>query len=180
MLYRFTINLSDIDRGIYEELDLRLAQHPSESITYLITRMLAYVLTYQEGLEFTPSGLSDPDLPALWAKTDHGSIRLWIEVGSPSARRLHKATKTATQVIVYTYKKPEVLLKEVRENDVFKAETIQFYAFDPDFLLALEKNIEKNNRWSILVQEGQISVNIGSETHIGVAHNPKLNSWRGE
>jgi len=57
---------------------------------------------------------------------------------------------------------------------VFKAETIQFFAFDPEFLLVLEKNIEKNNRWSILIQEGQISVNIGSETHIGIAHNPKL------
>ena len=52
-LYRFRIDLTDIDRGVYETLDLRLAMHPSESETYLVTRVLAYALNYASDLEFS-------------------------------------------------------------------------------------------------------------------------------
>jgi uncharacterized protein YaeQ len=63
-LYRFRIDLSDVDRGVYETLDFRIAQHPSETTTYLLTRVLAYALNTQPGLEFSSGGLSDPDAPA--------------------------------------------------------------------------------------------------------------------
>ena len=35
---RFEIALADADREIYADLDLRVAQHPSESERYLIAR----------------------------------------------------------------------------------------------------------------------------------------------
>ena len=41
-IHRIKLQLSDSDRGVYELLDLRLAQHPSETAAYLITRLLAY------------------------------------------------------------------------------------------------------------------------------------------
>ena len=65
MLYRFLIDLSDVDRNIYQTLDFRIAQHPSEIPAYLLTRVLAYALQYQEGLEFSAAGLSDPDAAAI-------------------------------------------------------------------------------------------------------------------
>src|SRR2546429_678075 len=37
-VYHLEIDLSDVDRGVYEKLDLRLARHPSESTHYLLTR----------------------------------------------------------------------------------------------------------------------------------------------
>ena len=37
-VYHFQIELSDVDRGVYEALDLRVARHPSESTPYLLTR----------------------------------------------------------------------------------------------------------------------------------------------
>lgn len=166
MLYRFNIELSDIDRGVYQTLDLRLAQHPSETETYLLTRLCAYVLSYQEGLEFAPEGLHDPDTPALWLKDLRGNINLWIEIGNPSARKLHKATKVAGQVAVYTYKNPKVLLDDVKANEIFKVETIQFYALTPEFLQSLEKKLEKNNRWSVIVQEGQMTVTIAEDSFL--------------
>ncbi len=46
VLYRFRLHLSDVDRSVYEELDFRLALHPSESLAFLLTRMLAYALNY--------------------------------------------------------------------------------------------------------------------------------------
>lgn len=164
MLYRFQIELSDIDRSVYETLDFRVAQHPSETYPYMLSRVLAYCLAYQEGLEFTPGGLADPEAPALRKLGMHNSIDLWVEIGNPSARKLHKASKAAKEVMVFTYKNPEVLLTEIRGGEVHRANEIQIYAFENSFLETLGKSVEKNNRWSLLMQQGQCDLTIGAET----------------
>lgn len=164
MLYRFQIEFSDIDRGVYESLDFRVAQHPSETYPYMLSRVLAYCLAYQDGLEFTPGGLADPEAPALRKLGGHNSVDLWIEIGNPSARKLHKATKAAKDVVVFTYKNPEVLLTEIKNNEVHRANELQIYSFDSKFLDSLGELIEKNNRWSLLVQQGQLDLTSGDQT----------------
>jgi uncharacterized protein YaeQ len=158
MLYRFQIELSDIDRGVYESLDFRVAMHPSETAAYLLTRTLAYCLSYRPGLEFSPKGLADPDAPALLVTGQAGSIELWIEIGNPSARKLHKASKAAREVMVFTYKNPELLRIEIAAGDVHRAAEIKIQAFKASALEQLERGLEKNNRWSVLVQDGAIGV----------------------
>lgn len=163
-LYRFQINYSDIDQGIYKTLDLRLAMHPSENHAYLMTRLLAFVFNEQEFLEFSGEGLGDPDAPAISAKTPGGEIVLWIEIGNPSARKLHKASKAARKVKVYTYKDPNPLLKEIQENKVFQAEQIQIFALNPVFLEHIASRLDRKNTWDILVQDGTINVSMGDIT----------------
>ncbi len=158
MLYRFQIELSDVDRGIYESLDFRISQHPSEISAYLLSRSLAYALSYQPGIEFSPSGLSDPEAPALRVIGKNGSVDLWIEIGNPSARKLHKAGKLAKQVVIYTYKSAEILISDIDANAVHRADELVVYAFDSAFLNQLELMLEKNNRWSLLFQDGQIDL----------------------
>ncbi len=164
MLYRFQIDLSDIDRGLYEALDFRVVQHPSEILSFLLTRVLGYTLSYNPDLKFSAIGLGDPDTPALQSTNVNGAIDLWIEVGNPSARKLHKATKTAKQVVVYTYKSADVLIADIKNNSVHRAGEIKIYSFSTKFLETLEKLLRKNNRWSILIQQGQMDVNVGEET----------------
>lgn len=162
MLYRFQIELSDVDRGIYKTLDFRIAQHPSETLTYLLTRVLAFTLSYQDTLEFSASGLSDPEGPALQIKGSQENIDLWIEIGNPSAKKLHKASKIAKVVGVYTYKSAQVLMDDIQKNSVHRANEIQIFFIDPKFLLVLENLVQKNNRWSILHQDGQVDVTMDS------------------
>src|SRR6188768_1958505 len=92
-VYRLTITLSDVDRGVYEALDLRVARHPSESARYFWQRTLAYCLCYEEGIAFSKGGLSDSDEPPVSIVDGTGVLRAWIDVGSPSADRLHRAAK---------------------------------------------------------------------------------------
>lgn len=160
MLYHFQIELSDVDRGVYEKLSFRILQHPSESGSYLLSRALAYGLSYREYLEFSPNGLGDPDTPALWQKGLTGNLELWIEIGNPSARKLHKASKAAAQVIVYTYKNPELLVSEILDNRVHRGREIQIFAFDPKFLIELEGHLKKGNHWSLLLQNGQFDIGV--------------------
>lgn len=164
MLYRFSVELSDVDRGLYTSLDFRAAQHPSEIPAYLLTRVLAYALSYQDGLEFAAGGLSDPEAPALRALGVHGAVELWIEIGNPSAKKLHKAGKTARLVQVFTYKSAQVLIDDIKNNQVHRAGEIEIFAVDPKFLFELEKQLTKNNRWTLLVQQGRLDLDTGKQS----------------
>ena len=92
MLHRFEISLADVDRNVYQDLDLRVARHPSEDNHYLLTRVLAFALEHKDGLAFS-KGLSEADEPAIWNRHGDGRVIDWIEVSAPGADRLHRASK---------------------------------------------------------------------------------------
>lgn len=160
-LYKFQIELSDIPRSLYETLDFQVAQHPSESMPYLLTRILAFVLNYQEDLTFAATGLHDPDAAAIHIPEANGGFNTLIEIGSPSARKLHKATKSARTVKIYTYKNPQTLVDEIVNEKVHRAAEIELYSFAPSFLTELEPLLKRNNRWGILMNDGTVTVQAG-------------------
>jgi uncharacterized protein YaeQ len=160
-LYKFQIELSDIPRARYETIEFRAAQHPSESIPYFLTRILAYALNVEDDLTFAPTGLHDPDAAAMHILDAHGGFKTLIEIGSPSARKLHKATKQAKHVKVYTYKNPHSLIEEILKEKVHRASEIEIFSVQPNFLSELEPHLKLNNRWGLLYNDGTISVQIG-------------------
>ena len=166
-LYNFEITLSDVRRGVYEALTVRAAQHQSETIEYLITRVLAYCLEYREGIEFS-NGLDDPDSPALWVYDLTRTLSHWIEIGAPSAERLHKASKKVPHVAIYTYKDPGIVLAPLREAAIHRAEEIPLYHFDGALLSAINGAIKKRNIWSLSINEEQLYLEIEGKTIEGV------------
>jgi uncharacterized protein YaeQ len=91
-MLRFEIELSDVDAGVYDTLSFRLAQHPSETDTYMLSRVIARCLHVGDGAEFSKAGLCDGDEPALVGRDLTGQLTLWLEVGNPAPERLHKAS----------------------------------------------------------------------------------------
>lgn len=96
------LQVTDLDRHYYASHALTLAQHPSETDTRLLVRLLAFALHADERLEFG-RGLSDEDEPALWRRDYTGAIEQWIELGQPEEARLRKASGRAQQVVVVGY-----------------------------------------------------------------------------
>jgi uncharacterized protein YaeQ len=96
------LQVTDLDRHYYASHALTLAQHPSETDTRLLVRLLAFALHADERLEFG-RGLSDEDEPALWRRDYTGAIEQWIELGQPDETRLRKASGRAGQVVVVGY-----------------------------------------------------------------------------
>ena len=173
-IFHFKIDLSDLEHSVYEHLDFRVAQHPSESVSYLLTRILAYVLNYSEGAHFLPGGLSDPDQSCLGATDLTGNVTLLIEVGNPSARRLHKASKAAPKVKVYTYKNPTLLLAAIRAEHVHRVDEIDIYSLDPEFLAVLASWLQRENLWSVVFSQGMLLVNAGNRSVEGEVHGHRL------
>ena len=50
-VYHLQIDLSDVERDVYQKLDLRIARHPSETMRYLLARTLAARYLEQRRIE---------------------------------------------------------------------------------------------------------------------------------
>jgi uncharacterized protein YaeQ len=166
-IYTLEIELADADRDVYESLELRAARHPSESEEYFVTRVLAYVLEYRKGIAFS-RGISDPEEPAITVRDLTGAITTWIEVGAPDAARLHKASKAASRVVVYTHRDPQQLLRNLAGERIHRAESIELYAVDRGLVRDLAAKLERRMAFSMSVAEQTVYLSIGNETLSGV------------
>ncbi|MEZ4403549.1 MAG: YaeQ family protein [Kofleriaceae bacterium] len=165
---RFALALSDSDRGVYEALDLRVAQHPSESDRYLVARVLVRALEHADGVDFT-KGLDADDEPALWQRDLRGDLQAWLEVGFPAADRLHRASKACRRVAVYGWKNLPALAAELVERKVHRADAIELYALDGAFLDEVAATLDRNNTWDLSVAGGTIYLGVGGATFDTVA-----------
>ena len=101
-IYKLKIALSDLDRDVYEALDLTIALHPSETLERMMARVMAFCFNSHERLVFC-KGISDTEEPDLWQHSLDGNLEMWIEVGEPSIDRIKKATRVASVVKVYCF-----------------------------------------------------------------------------
>lgn len=162
-VYVYDLSLSDMDRGVYEQLSLKVACHPSESVEYMLTRVLAYALECQEGLTFT-QGLCAADEPALWVRDLTGQLRAWIEVGTPDAARLHKASKTCERIVVYCHKDMALYLRNLAGQRVHAPERVQLVEMDRRFVEAVAARVTRRTTMAVSVTEGQLYLDIAGES----------------
>ena len=165
-VYNFDVELADNDRGIYESLALRVAQHPSESPEYLIARVLAYLLEYREGIEFS-RGVSDPEEPTISIRDLTGRITTWIEIGTPDSTRLHKATKAAERVVVYCHKEGTQWLKGLAAAGIHRAGAIELYAIDRGFIADLVARLDRRMSFSVSITDRELYLSIGADNLTG-------------
>ena len=162
-IYTFDIDLNDVDRGNYLPLNLRVAQHPSETPAYLLTRVLAFALEHEEGIAFS-KGLSDPDEPAISVRDLTGSLLAWIDIGLPEPERLHRAAKAAPRVAVYAHKDVTPWLTRLAESKIHRREELQVHAFDPGWIADLAARLERRMTISLTRSESEIYLGLGAET----------------
>jgi uncharacterized protein YaeQ len=162
-IHNFDIELANVDRGVYETLALRVARHPSETEEYLLARVLAYCLEYTEGIAFS-RGIADPDEPPLAVRDLTGALRLWVEIGSPDAARLHKASKASPRVAVYTHKDPLQLLRQLAGERIHRSEELEIYAIDRPLLAALAERLERRLSLQLSVTEGHLYLTLGNDS----------------
>ena len=162
-VYTFEVELSDVDRGVYESLTFKAAQHPSETNEFLVTRVLAYCLEYGEGIAFS-KGLDDPDEPALVVRDLTGAMRVWIDIGNPDAARLHKASKATPRVVIYTHKDPDRLLRQMAGERIHRRDAIEIRAVDRELIDQIAQRLDRRMRFGLSVTDGHLYVTIAGET----------------
>jgi len=165
-IYTLDIDLADSDRQVYEALNLRIACHPSEAPEHLVTRVLAYCREYATGIGFSP-GLSTPDEPAIHIRDDTGSLLAWIDIGVPDGARLHRASKAAPRVAVYTHKGASNLQRALAGTRIHRQDELHLIDVDRAFLSAWVARLQRRMKLALSFNDGEIYLGIGSETLTG-------------
>lgn len=148
-IYKFNISLSDINRNYYDALNLTVAQHPSENLERMMTRVLAFCLNAQESLVFT-KGLSEPDVPDIWVRTLDDQVALWIDVGEPAVERIKKATRLAQAVKVYSFNaKSDVWWEQSKAK--FAMLPVAVFRFDPRGIARLAGLVRRTMTLSVTI-----------------------------
>lgn len=172
-MYVFTVRLSDADRSVYETLTLRVAQHPSETPEYLVTRVLAYCLEYTEGIVFS-KGISDPDEPTIAVRDLTGVLKTWIDIGTPEAARLHRASKAAGRVAVYSHRDVTAWLARIAGERIHRGEALEIHVMDREMVAALVSRLERRMEIDMAVTERTVYLSVGDETFAGTIELQRL------
>ena len=149
-IYYFEIELSHVDRGIYESL----------------TRVLTYCLEFTEGIAFG-KGLAEPNEPALAVRDLTGALKVWVDVGAPDAARLHKASQACPRVVVYTHKEPRHVLPQLVGERIYRAEALEFYSLDQALVAELAARLTRRLSFALSVIDDHLYVTVGEDAFSG-------------
>jgi uncharacterized protein YaeQ len=163
-IYNLRIDLADIDRGIYETLDVCVARHPSETVEYMFMRVIAYCLEYSEGIALTAEGVAAGNEPAVLIRDLTGRITAWIEVGMPDAERLHRGLKLAGRAAVYTHRDVQKLLAQLSAANIDRLASVPVYEFNRAFVDEIAGLLERRSNFSISITERELYIEIGGRT----------------
>jgi uncharacterized protein YaeQ len=162
-VYRVTIELSNVDRGVYEPLTATVARHPSETAERLVTRLLAYALFQEPDLLFT-KGVSAGDEPDLWVKGADGRVLLWIEVGLPEPERLLKACRHAERVVLVACGNGLPQWERQQLPKLAAPSNLTVLSFEKSFIARLASLAERVISWQFTLSDGVIYLTVAGET----------------
>jgi len=166
-VHTIDIDLADSDRGVYETLALRVARHPSESEEFLITRVLAYCCEFAPGIEFSHGGLSDPDEPPLAIRDPTGAMQAWIDIGTPAADRLHRASKATKRVAVYVHRDAQQWLTGLASAKIYRANELQLLAVDRSLIASCSARLDRRMSLAVAISGQELFVSFADATYAG-------------
>ena len=137
--------------------------------------MLAFCLERQEGLAFS-KGLAEPDQPALEVRDLTGVLQSWIEIGAPDAARLHRASKTAPRVVVYTHTDAERYWASLAGERIHRSESLELYGLERALVAAFVARLERRVTMDLSVADGALYLTLGKELLTGAVTAHRLAS----
>ncbi|MCQ4273633.1 YaeQ family protein [Pseudomonas kuykendallii] len=154
--YKVEINLTDLDRSVYDTARFTVARHPSETEERLVVRLIAYLLWYGELLSFG-RGLSDVDEPALWEKSLDDRVLHWIEVGQPDAERITWCSRRAERFSLVAYGNLRVWQSKVLDG-VRSLKNINVVALPQEALETVARDLPRSINWAVMISEGTLFI----------------------
>jgi uncharacterized protein YaeQ len=159
-IFKAQLQIADMDRQLYADHSLTLAQHPSETDERLMMRVLAFALhvpadDHDGALEFG-KGLSDTDEPDLWRRNLTGEIEHWIDLGQPDDRRLIRAAGRSKRVTVLGYHASLPIWWKGIAGKVARLSNLDVWAVDPEQSQALAGIVQRTMQLQVTVQDGLV------------------------
>ena len=85
----------------------------------------------------------------------------------PDAARLHKASKAAPRVAVYTHKNPGQFVSKLAGERIHRVEELELYAVDRRLIAALAARLDRRIAFSLSINDRDLYISIGTDTLTG-------------
>ena len=95
-----------------------------------------------------------------------GRLRAWIDVGTPSPERLHRAAKLAPRVAGHVHKDHRQWLPDLVKA-IDRADTLALHAFDPQMIRALVSRLDRRLSFALTVADGELFIAFADGTVSG-------------
>ncbi|MFB2814605.1 YaeQ family protein [Shewanella xiamenensis] len=155
-VFKVNLQIADMDRGYYQDHQLTLAQHPSETDGRMMVRLLAFILNASETLSFT-KGLCVDDEPELWDKSLSGEVNLWIEFGQADEKWLRKASGRAKSVQLFTYGGRSVpIWWKQNQAALERYKNLKVWNIAEESVTAMEALVSRTMSLQASISEGQV------------------------
>ena len=105
-------------------------------------------------------GISTPEDPAIFVDDPTGARLVWVDIGAPAAARLHRASKAASRVAVYTHKDPARLIRQWSGERIHRAEQLELFSFEQALIDDLAARLERRMSFSLSVTGGQLYISL--------------------
>ncbi|MFB2662532.1 YaeQ family protein [Shewanella mangrovisoli] len=155
-VFKVNLQIADMDRGYYQDHQLTLAQHPSETDGRMMVRLLAFILNASETLSFT-KGLCVDDEPELWDRSLSGEVDLWIEFGQADEKWLRKASGRAKAVQLFTYGGRSVpIWWKQNQAALERYKNLKVWNIAEESVTAMEALVSRTMSLQVSISEGQV------------------------
>jgi uncharacterized protein YaeQ len=94
-------------------------------------------------------------------------VKLWLDVGHPSAERLHKASKAAERVAVCTFQELAAFRRPLVGARIHRAHEIELVVLPSELLEPLAAKLERRMDWDVAISDGQLYVTTSGQTLAG-------------
>jgi uncharacterized protein YaeQ len=169
-IYKCNLSIADLNNDYYDQRNLTLALHPSETPERMMARLLAFCLHGHQDTDklmtFT-KGLSAVEEPDIWLRGLDDQLHLWIDMGEPAFDRIKKACRLAKQTYVYSFNsKSQVWWKNATAQ--YSALQVNVLQFEWSEIQALSRLLSRTMTLSITLsgdsafiagQDEQVEVN---------------------
>jgi len=155
-IYKAKLDVSDLDRNYFQQHDLTIACHPSETEQRMMVRLLAFAMFASPTLSFT-KGLCVDDEPELWIKNLSDEIELWISLGQIEPKQIKKAIGRSKQVIIFTYTgNKSSTWYEKNEPELSQFNDLRIINIKTRDVEALQMLVSRNMNLQCTIQDGLI------------------------
>lgn len=165
-IHKAQLQLADIDHGVYTDLALTIARHPSETEQRMMVRLVALALNahavqticHGDAHILFGAGLSDPDDPDVHVTDFTNRKRVWIEVGQPDDKPLVRACSRTDAVAVYAFGPAAEVWWRGIENKLSRLDKLSVWRLPAGAAVDLEALVDRSMNLQASVQDGALTL----------------------
>jgi len=160
-IFKAELQITDMDRNYYQDHQLIIARHPSESDERMMVRLLAFAMHASPALQLC-KGISTENEPDIWEKNYSDDIKVWIDLGQPDEKRIRKACGRAGRVFIYNYQQRsgEVWWQH-QSSKLGRFDNLSVLSLDDASVALLGQMAQRAMRLQCTIQDGQIFLTNG-------------------